>query len=315
MAACPAGACRRCADIPCAAACDGSRWRCGAGRRSADRSAARLCGGIGGARLSAFPGHNRDAAEFFRVCATLAELGPDRPFYPAHGVRGMTRAAHAAALGLRVLSHCPAPATGQRRNGRPVRRCSGRWGPTSPAKRRSQPGSTCCCRPCPAAAMSAFGRSPAPYRELLAPGTVAVAETYPAEALRHIGIRLKGSKRRQADRAAVADQLAGAMAAWEILPDVGLQQATTDGFGADAAGEGPVRLRSRRAVRAERARRAIGRTPPDLIHGSPLGGLGAGPDRAAGGKRMARLTGHAPRLLSVTGKRLHERQIDKPQEP
>ena len=66
---------------------------------------------------------------------------------------------------------------------------------------------------------------------------MAVAETYPAEALRHIGIRLKGSKRRQADRAAVADQLAGAMAALEILPDVGLQQATTDGFGADAAGE------------------------------------------------------------------------------
>ena len=38
--------------------------------------------------------------DFFQVCATLAEVGPDRPFYPARGVRGMTRAAHAAALGL-----------------------------------------------------------------------------------------------------------------------------------------------------------------------------------------------------------------------
>ena len=42
---------------------------------------------------------------------------------------------------------------------------------------------------------------------------MALAETYPAEALRHLGMRLKGSKRRQADRAAVASQLAAAMAA------------------------------------------------------------------------------------------------------
>src|SRR5215469_8958711 len=38
--------------------------------------------------------------DFFQVCATLAEIGLDRPFYPARGVRGMTRAAHAEALGL-----------------------------------------------------------------------------------------------------------------------------------------------------------------------------------------------------------------------
>ena len=66
---------------------------------------------------------------------------------------------------------------------------------------------------------------------------MALAETYPAEALRHLGMRLKGSKRRQADRAAVAGQLAAAMAALAVLPDPGLQQATTDGFGTDAAGE------------------------------------------------------------------------------
>ena len=38
--------------------------------------------------------------DFFRVCATLAEVGPGRPFYPLRGVAGMTRAAHAAALGF-----------------------------------------------------------------------------------------------------------------------------------------------------------------------------------------------------------------------
>src|SRR5262249_39933363 len=38
--------------------------------------------------------------DFFRVCTTLAEVNPLRPFYPARGVAGMTRAAHAEALGL-----------------------------------------------------------------------------------------------------------------------------------------------------------------------------------------------------------------------
>ncbi|HTZ71380.1 MAG TPA: hypothetical protein VMB71_12070, partial [Acetobacteraceae bacterium] len=38
--------------------------------------------------------------EFFRVAATLAEIAPDAPFYPARGIAGMTRLAHAASLGL-----------------------------------------------------------------------------------------------------------------------------------------------------------------------------------------------------------------------
>src|SRR5579883_2567394 len=42
----------------------------------------------------------RSWPDFFRVCATLPEVRPDRPFYPARGVKGMTRAAHARALGL-----------------------------------------------------------------------------------------------------------------------------------------------------------------------------------------------------------------------
>ena len=75
------------------------------------------------------------------------------------------------------------------------------------------------------------------FRSLLAPGTVALAETYPAEALRHLGIRLKGSKRRQADRVAVAAPLRSAMAALAVLPDAALNATADDGFGADAAGE------------------------------------------------------------------------------
>jgi hypothetical protein len=175
--------------------------------------------------------------DFFRVCATLAEVRPERPFYPARGVLGMTRAAHAAALGFdgaAALSRACDRATAERPAGAPLFWTLG----------ANQVGK---------AAIAAWQAMLLPalasgediriwpfagaYRALLAPGAVALAETYPAEALRHLGIRLKGSKRRQADRGTVAGQLAGAIAALAVLPDPGLQQAMTDGFGRDAAGE------------------------------------------------------------------------------
>ncbi len=175
--------------------------------------------------------------DFFQVCATLAEVRPERPFYPARGVRGMTRAAHAAALGLdgaAALSRACDRATAERPAGAPLFWTLG----------ANQSGK---------AAIAAWQAVLLPalasgedirlwpfagaYLGLLTSGSVAVAETYPAEALRHLGIRLKGSKRRQADRAMVADQLAGAMAALGVLPDSDLRQAAADGFGDDAAGE------------------------------------------------------------------------------
>ncbi len=125
----------------------------------------------------------------------------------------MTRAAHAAALGLdgaAALSRACDRATAERPAGAPLFWTLG----------ANQVGK---------AAIAAWQAMLLPalaggdniriwpfagaYRALLAPGAVALAETYPAEALRHLGMRLKGSKRRQADRAAVANQLAGAMAA------------------------------------------------------------------------------------------------------
>ncbi|HEY6433403.1 MAG TPA: hypothetical protein VIZ17_15595, partial [Acetobacteraceae bacterium] len=55
---------------------------------------------LGVADFPAFLRSLADRPAFFDVCATLEELGLERPFYPARGVRGMRRAAHAAALGL-----------------------------------------------------------------------------------------------------------------------------------------------------------------------------------------------------------------------
>jgi hypothetical protein len=61
--------------------------------------------------------------DFFQVCATLADVHADRPFYPARGIAGMTRESHALALGLAgaaALSRACDRATNERPAGAPV---------------------------------------------------------------------------------------------------------------------------------------------------------------------------------------------------
>ena len=174
---------------------------------------------------------------FFQVCATLAEVGLARPFYPMRGIRGMTRAAHAAALGLdgaTALSRACDRATAERPAGAPLFWTLGANQSGKAAIAAWQPMLLPALASGDDIRLWPFAGA---YRSLLAPGAVALAETYPAEALRHLGMRLKGSKRRQADRVAVASQLSGAMAVLGVLPDPQLQQAAADGFGGDAAGE------------------------------------------------------------------------------
>jgi hypothetical protein len=175
--------------------------------------------------------------DFFRVCVGLDEIAPGRPFYPARGAKGMTRLSHALALGLADatgLSRACDRATLERPAGAPVFWTLG----------ANQSGK---------AAISAWrdlllpalaGPHPpalwpfdGPLLRLLTPGRVVVAETYPAEALRQLGLRLQGSKRRQADRAALADPLRAVMAGFGAVPDAGLAVWLDSGFGADASGE------------------------------------------------------------------------------
>ena len=179
----------------------------------------------------------RGRPEFFNVCATLEDLAPGRPFYPARGRKGMTRASHAAALGLagpQGLSRACDQATAERPAGAPLFWTLG----------ANQTGK---------AAISAWrdlllpalaGNDPprlwpfeGNFLALLAKGGVVIAETYPAEALRHLGLRIAGSKRRQADRLALGGGLAGAMQRLAVTPSPALQSLLGDGFGADAAGE------------------------------------------------------------------------------
>jgi Protein of unknown function (DUF429) len=179
----------------------------------------------------------RNWPDFFRVCAVLEELAPERPFYPARGIAGMTRAAHALALGLggaAGLSRACDRATAERPAGAPLF-----WtlGANQSGKAAIAAWRDLLLPALAAGEDLALWPFAGPYRSLLAPGAVAVAETYPAEALRHLGIKLRGSKRRQADRATVAGLLAAAMQRLGAVPEAALGNAIVDGFGADAAGE------------------------------------------------------------------------------
>jgi hypothetical protein len=174
---------------------------------------------------------------FFRVAASLAEVAPARPFYPARGIKGMTRAGHAAALGLagpQSLSRLCDRATATRPAGAPVFWTLG--------ANQSGKAAIAAWRDWIAPALAAGAPvSLWPFQgglhALLAPGHAVLAEVYPAEALRQLGLRLAGSKRVQAPRRAMAAALLAAMARLRVEPSPALAATVMDGFGADAAGE------------------------------------------------------------------------------
>ncbi len=171
---------------------------------------------------------------FFEVAACLADVGTDRPFYPARGARGMTRAAHATALGLgdaTGLSRACDRATAERPAGAPLF-----WtlGANQTGKAAIIAWRDMLAGAGPAVRLWPFAGA---FRSLLAPGAIVLAETYPAEAMRHLGVRLAGSKRRQCDRAAAGPMLEAAMAGLGVAASPALAAALRDGFGADAAGE------------------------------------------------------------------------------
>lgn len=176
-------------------------------------------------------------ADFFRVCATLAELGPHRPFYPARGVAGMTRLSHAVALGFTDaagLSRLCDRATATRPAGAPLF-----W--TLGANQTGKAAITAWRD----WLLPALNRGDPPrlwpfeggMHSLLDSGAIVVAETYPAEAMRQRGLRMGGSKRRQSDRVALSPALHAAMNELGAHPTAEMAHSIAAGFGADAAGE------------------------------------------------------------------------------
>jgi hypothetical protein len=177
------------------------------------------------------------STDFFSVCATLEEIRPDRPFYPARGIAGMTRLSHALALGLSdasSLSRACDRATAERPAGAPLF-----WtlGANQSGKAAIAAWQSMIVPALKADLKLGLWPFQGPLRALLAPASVALAETYPAEALRHLGIRLRGSKRRHADRCATAAALIMAAEQQSALPDDTMRGVTLDGFGADVSGE------------------------------------------------------------------------------
>jgi len=174
---------------------------------------------------------------FFEVSATLDTVSPARPFYPARGVKGMTRAGHAAALGLASpagLSRWCDRATAARPAGAPVF-----WtlGANQSGKAAIAAWRDWLAPAVAAGAPVSIWPFAGPLHALMAPGRVVLAEVYPAEALRQLGLRMPGSKRAQAPRVALAAGLRGAMARLRVRPSHSLSVMVADGFGADAAGE------------------------------------------------------------------------------
>lgn len=171
---------------------------------------------------------------FMNVCATLDEVSAARPFYPQRGAKGMTRLAHAAALGLADaagLSRMCDRATAERPAGAPLF-----WtlGANQTGKAALSAWRDLLLPSLDQVALWPFA---GPLLPLLQPGRVVVAETYPAEAMRQLGLRMNGSKRRQADRQALGGPLRNVMAQLGVTPDTALSTLLDSGFGADAAGE------------------------------------------------------------------------------
>ena len=178
-----------------------------------------------------------DRPGFLAVCATLQEISPERPFYPMCGLRGMTRLSHALALGLSSaagLSRACDAATLDRPAGAPLF-----WtlGANQTGKAAISAWRDLLLPALAGAHPPAIWPFDGALLPLLGAGGVVVAETYPAEAMRQLGLRMGGSKRRHTDRVALVPAIRAAMSALSARPDPALDQLLAAGFGEDAAGE------------------------------------------------------------------------------
>ena len=259
-------------------------WRAGGARR---RSAARACRAPtrrSGAEADflQFLQAARNWPDFFRVCATLEELAPDRPFYPARGIAGMTRASHAAALGLGAatgLSRACDRATAERPAGAPLFWTLG----------ANQSGK---------AAIAA-------WRDMLLPALAAgeAVRLWPFAGPFRVaaGARRGGAGRDLSGRGAapsrhppegqqappgrpcrgVACRCWPRCSGWTSPPSAALRPPCVDGFGADAAGEDRFDC----VLGVLCVLNVLAGNRPDTAPDDPwirrLGGLGAGPDGIA----------------------------------
>ncbi len=187
-----------------------------------------------------FPSFLKSLAQrpgFFEVAATLDEVGADRPFYPRRGIKGMTRLSHAQALGFTAaesLSRSCDRATVHRPAGAPLF-----WtlGANQAGKAAISAWRDLLLPAFQTNHLLSIWPFAGPLHSLVIPGSIVIAETYPADALRQIGLRPIGSKRRQSDRLALVPGIKAAMLGLHSTADTELAALMDCGFGSDTAGE------------------------------------------------------------------------------
>ena len=177
------------------------------------------------------------ADRFFTVCNEISEISREQPFYPRLPRAGMRRRDLLERLGLadgaELLRQCeerlgiqPAASPmfwtlGANQVGKGALRL---WQELLlPALRGDEPPW-----------LWPFDGALA---GLLQPGRFVIAETYPANAMRQMELGMRGSKRRQSDRAAVADRFRALLLALRAEPDGDLAGQIASGFGSGADGE------------------------------------------------------------------------------
>ncbi len=194
------------------------------------------------AGIADFPGFLNELAagrwpDFARLAERPEQIGPGRPFYPS-GQRGVRQSHLLAGHGVEELDalrrRCERARPGRRAasplfwtlGGQQVGRAAlAGWLETLlPALER----------PDLDVALWPFeGR----LESLLATRAVTVAETYPAEFYGHLGLELRGSKRRRTDRAAQADDLHRWARRSRVGLSAALAQEIDEGFGDRPDGE------------------------------------------------------------------------------
>lgn len=188
-------------------------------------------------QFPAFLGTLAAASPFFDVCDDPADISLDRPFYPRHARVGVRRHDLLERLGITVGEDL-------------LRQCERKLGSQPAASpmfwtvgaNQVGKGAICLWRDL---LLPALHAPDAPLlwpfdgalADLLQPGRVVVAETYPANAARQLGLGFKGSKRRQSDRRAVVTALHANLDSLDAKPDATLAAKLEDGFGTAADGE------------------------------------------------------------------------------
>lgn len=176
-------------------------------------------------------------AEFRSIASRPDQISRRRPFYPAGVTRGLKQAdllrGHGVAE-LDALRRSVERATPERRAACPIFWTLG----GNQVGRGALSGWDEVIRPAVAtgAHLWPFDGS---LSALADSGGITLAETYPAEAYGHIGVRFRHgqSKRRQDDRLSHVPSIMGWAASRNIVFSVDAKDELVHGFGADAAGE------------------------------------------------------------------------------